>query len=80
MATKRREHWGTYVTQEGEQRHMIRGPRNRTWFEDDAGNVVSPEQSNIFPAMCWLYAETDWFEPGSIMLGVKCREFVRGQL
>jgi hypothetical protein len=76
----RREHWGTYVTQDGEQRHMIRGARNRTWFENDAGEVVSPVQTNVYPAMVWMYAETDWFEPGNVMLSIACRDEVRAKV
>lgn len=56
----RRENWGTYRREDGSIVTMIRGPRNRTWLEDEMGEIVSPVQSNIVPAIAWLYAETDW--------------------
>lgn len=46
----RRETWGSYRRQDGTVVTMIRGPRNRTWFEDANGERVGPEQSNICPA------------------------------
>ena len=78
--TTRREEWGTYMDQEGNRFTMICGPRNRTWFEDEAGEQVSPDLPNIYPAMCWMYAKTEWFDPESVMLSVACRKEVRAKV
>lgn len=52
----RRETWGSYRRQDGTIVTMIRGPRNRTWFEAANGERVGVEQSNVAPAAC--YAES----------------------
>lgn len=54
MARKqRREIWGTYLRQDGTPVVMVRGPRNRTWFEDANGErVPGIEESNICQAHC----------------------------
>lgn len=59
----RREEWGSYQHGDtGQMIHMIRGNGNKTHFEDDKGNQVGPEQSNVAPAAAWALSN-GYFNP-----------------
>lgn len=51
---QRRELWGQYQTPDGAVMQLVRGPRNRCWFEDAQGQIVpNSENSNVCPAHCY---------------------------